>query len=80
MTVQEAVKFCKMLAKDPEFVKQYADANEFNMQDVIDMLNDYAYMKDRYYKYEYICNMMSSDEYCELASMYENESGEEEDD
>lgn len=77
--VNQAIKFCERLAKDPEFNKQFTNDGEFNMQDIVDMLNDYNYMKDDYGKYEYVCNMMSSDEYCELASQYEAECEEGED-
>ena len=78
--VNQAIKFCEELAKDPEFKKQYENDGEFKyMQDIVNMLNDYNYMKDNYWKYEYVCNMMSSDEYCELASQYEAECGEDED-
>ena len=75
MTVQEAIKFCVERAK-----KKDSEAKKF--RDIAEMLISYDRMKDRYYKYEYVCNMMSSDEYCELAGMYEHEceSGEEEDD
>lgn len=73
MTSEQAIKFCERLAKDPEFNKQYANDGEFDMQDIISMLKEYDYMKDDYYKYEYVCDRMSSDEYCELCSMYEAE-------
>lgn len=72
--VKKAIKFCEELAKDPVFIKQYENDGETTyMQDIVDMLNEYNYMKDRYGKYEYVCNMMSSDEYCELAAQYEAE-------
>lgn len=78
--VNQAIKFCEELAKDPEFKKQYENDGETkNMQDIVDMLNDYNYMKDNYGKYEYVCNMMSSDEYYELAAQYEAECEEGED-
>ena len=64
--VNQAIKFCERLAKDPEFNKQYADDGEFDMQDIVDMLNEYNYMKDNYGKYEFICDRMSSDEINEL--------------
>lgn len=76
--VNQAIKFCERLAKDPEFNKQYADDGEFDMQDIVDMLNEYNYMKDNYGKYEFICDRMSSDEYYELESEYEAECGEDE--
>ena len=54
------------------------------MQDIVDMLHEYNYMKDNYGKYEFICDRMSSDEYYELESEYEAEceddENEEEDD
>lgn len=80
MDVNKAIKFCERLAKDPEFNKQYLDDGEFDMQDIVDMLNEYNYMKDNYGKYEFICNRISSDEYYELESEYEAECGEEEKD
>lgn len=80
MDVNKAIKLCERLAKDSEFNKQYLDDGEFDMQDIIDMLNEYNYMKDDYYKYEFICNRMSSDEYYELESEYEAECREEEED
>lgn len=80
MDVNKAIKFCERLAKDPEFNKQYANDGEFDMQDIISMLKEYDYMKDNYYKYEYVCDRMSSDEYYELESEYEAECGEEEED
>lgn len=80
MDVNKAIKFCERLAKDPEFNKQYANDGEFDMQDIISMLKEYDYMKDDYYKYEYVCDRMSSDEYYELESEYEAECGEEEED
>lgn len=79
INVEQAIKFCKNLAKDPEFNKQYADDGEFDMQDIIDMLNEYNYMKDNYGKYEFICDRMSSDEYYELESEYEAECGDDKD-
>lgn len=50
--VEQAIKFCKRLAKDPEFNKQYANDGEFDMEDIVSMLKEYNYMKDDYYKYE----------------------------
>jgi len=76
--VNQAIKFCERLAKNPEFNKQFTNDGEFNMQDIVDMLNDYNYMKDRYWKYEFICDRMSSDEYYELESEYEAECDEDE--
>ena len=80
-SVDQAIKFCEELAKDPEFKKQYENDGETkNMQDIVDMLNEYNYMKDRFWKYEYVCNRMSSDEYYELCSEFEAEGeGEDED-
>lgn len=82
INVDQAIKFCENLAKDPEFNKQYTNDGEFDMKDIIDMLNEYNYMKNDYWKYAYVCDRMSSDEYYELCAAYEaeNEEDEEEDD
>lgn len=76
--VNKAIKFCERLTKDPEFNKQYADDGEFDMQDIVDMLNEYNYMKERYGKYKYVCDRIPSDEYYELCSEFEGEEDEEE--
>jgi hypothetical protein len=71
--VDQAIKFCETLAKDKEFKKQYADANEFKMKDLLDMLREYKRIQERYGKYEYVCRLMPSDLYYELAEQYERE-------
>lgn len=77
--VDRAIEFCETLAKDPEFQKQYADAHEFEMSDLLDMLREYKSMQESYDKYAYVCDVMPSDLYCELCDQYEKECGEEED-
>jgi len=72
-SVEQAIKFCETLAKDSEFNKQYADTHEFNMKDLVDMLREYKYMQERYGKYAYVCNNMSTDLYYELSEEYERE-------
>lgn len=69
MTVQEAIKFCVERAK-----KKDSEAKKF--RDIAEMLTNYDRMKDKYYKYEFVCRMMSSDEYYELVAEYEAECGE----
>ena len=71
--VDQAIKFCETLAKDKEFKKQYADDNEFEMKDLLDMLREYKHIQERYGKYEYVCRLMPSDLYYELAEQYERE-------
>lgn len=80
INVDQAIKFCKRLAKDQEFNKKYTNNGEFDMQAIVDMLKDYNYMKDDFGKYEYVCNRMSSDKYYELCAEYEAECGEDEED
>lgn len=81
ISVDQAIKFCEELAKDPEFKKQYENDGETkNIQDIVDMLNEYNYMKDRFWKYEYVCDRMASDEYYELCSEFEAEDEDEEND
>lgn len=70
MTVQEAIKFCVERAK-----KKDSEAKKF--RDIAEMLINYDRMKDKYYKYEFVCRMMSTDEYYDLAHMYEHENSEE---
>lgn len=69
--VEEAIKFCETLAQDPEFKKQYADAHEFDMKELIDMLREYD-------KYAYVCEVIPSDMYYELCAQYEAECDEQE--
>lgn len=75
MTVEEAIKFCKEL----ETVHK-EDCVVEKLSEICDMLHEYNYMKDRYGKYEFICDRMSSDEYYELESEYEAECGESDED
>lgn len=76
--VEEAIKFCETLAKDSEFKKQYADAHEFDMKDLLDMLKEYKHMQERYGKYAYVCEVMPSDMYYELCDQYEAQCDEQE--
>jgi hypothetical protein len=71
--VDRAIEFCETLAKDPEFQKQYADANEFEMNDLLDMLREYKRMQESYGKYAYVCEAIPSDLYHELCDEYEEE-------
>lgn len=73
INVEQAIKFCETLAKDPEFIKQYADAHEFDMKNLLELLREYKHMKERYNKYAYVCKAMSSDLYYELCSQYESD-------
>lgn len=63
MTIQEAIKFCTERAK-----KKDSEAKKF--RDIAALLISYDRMKDKYFKYEFVCKMMSADEYLELANTY----------
>lgn len=75
MTVEEAIEFCKEL----ETVHKEDCDDVKKLSEIRDMLKDYNYMKDDYWKYSYICDRMSSDEYYELEHEYESEEEGEED-
>lgn len=69
MTVEEAIEFCKEL----ETVHKEDCDDVKKLSEICDMLRDYNYMKEDYWKYAYICDRMSSDEYYELEHEYEEE-------
>lgn len=73
MTPEQAEQFCKKIQKSGKYE---GDGHEF--EELADMLHEYAYMLLRYYKYEFVCGRMSSDEYYELCSEFEGEEDEEE--
>lgn len=66
MTPEQAEEFCKKIKKSGKYE---GDGHEF--EELADMLHEYAYMLPRYYKYEFVCDRMSSDEYYELCSEFE---------
>jgi hypothetical protein len=76
MTPEQAEQFCKKIQKSGKYE---GDGHEF--EELADMLHEYAYMLPRYYKYEFVCDRMSSDEYYELCSEFEADEleGEDED-
>ena len=74
MTPEQAEQFCKKIQKSGKYE---GDGHEF--EELADMLHEYAYMLPRYYKYEFVCDRISSDEYYELCSKFERQLEGEED-
>lgn len=66
MTPEQAEQFCKKIQKSGKYE---GDGHEF--EELAAMIHEYGYMLPRYYKYEFVCDRMSSDEYYELCSEFE---------